>query len=225
MKKAPYLPTDDAGKEQWLNNLSAKFPTYSALLGFVAADVTAMNNYAAYFVWLMKMTNIFTTEKENFTNYKNLIRNGAIGSAVGMPPALPPLPATPAAVPAGIFPIIANMISRMKSNPNYTDAIGQDLGIIGAEQIIDTATMKPVLKLVFKGGQVEVQWTKGNADAVRIEVDRDGKGFQFLGIDTVPHFTDTALVTGPSTWKYRAMYMITDELVGQWSDVISIAVG
>ena len=30
--------------------------------------------------------------------------------------------------------------------------------------------------------------------------------------------------TGPATWKYRAMYIESDELVGQWSGVASIAV-
>jgi len=86
-------------------------------------------------------------------------------------------------------------------------------------------TMKPFLKLVNKEGKVEVQWKRGDADALRIEVDRDGKGFQFLGIDTVPHYTDTTPITAPATWKYRAMYLIDDEHVGQWSDVISIVVG
>jgi hypothetical protein len=30
---------------------------------------------------------------------------------------------------------------------------------------------------------------------------------------------------GPGIWKYRAIYLINDEKVGQWSDVASIAVG
>jgi len=45
-----------------------------------------------------------------------------------------------------------------------------------------------------------------------------------LAIDTVPHYTDTQAITAPATWKYRAMYIIADEPVGQWSDVASIAV-
>jgi hypothetical protein len=47
----------------------------------------------------------------------------------------------------------------------------------------------------------------------------------FLGIDTNPHYTDTTPITAPATWKYRAMYLLNDELIRQWSDVISINVG
>jgi|GEM_PF-4380811 len=73
------------------------------------------------------------------------------------------------------------------------------------------------------GGQVEVQWLKGDADAIRIESDK-GTGWQFLAVNSVPHYTDTTAITAPATWKYRAMYLVSDELVGQWSDVASIAV-
>jgi len=40
-------------------------------------------------------------------------------------------------------------------------------------------------------------------------------GWQFLDIDSVPHYTDTTPITAPATWKYRAMYIVADELVGQ----------
>ena len=70
---------------------------------------------------------------------------------------------------------------------------------------------------------MEVQWTKGDADSIRIESDK-GTGWQFLAIDSVPHYTDTTPITIAATWKYRAMYIVADELVGQWSDVASIGV-
>jgi hypothetical protein len=73
-------------------------------------------------------------------------------------------------------------------------------------------------------GQVEIQWVKGDSDGVRIEVDRGTSTWTFLAVDTVPHYTDTAPITAAANWKYRAMYIIADEPVGQWSDVASIAV-
>jgi len=53
-----------------------------------------------------------------------------------------------------------------------------------------------------------------------------GTGFVFLGIDTVPDYTDTqTLPAGQSAlWKYKAIYRLNDERVGQWSDVVSVAV-
>ena len=225
MKKTPYLPSSDKDKVIWLNNFAGKFAALAAQFGFTAADVTAVNNDAAMFAWLIALIETFTTAKEERVHYKNLIRSGAIGSAVGTVPVAPVVPAAPAAAPAGIFPRLAKMVQQIKGKSNYTEAIGKDLGIIGAEQTLDTAGMKPVLTLVLKGGQVEIQWAKGNADGVRIDADRDGKGFLFLAVDTVPHYTDTAAITGAAVWKYRAMYLLSDEPVGQWSDVVSINVG
>ncbi|MEK6615041.1 MAG: hypothetical protein AABZ32_02855, partial [Bacteroidota bacterium] len=202
-----------------------KFAAVAAQFGFTAAEITAVTNYAAMFGYLINAVETLTTAKEKFVSYKNLIRSGGIGSSVGAFPVVPILPAAPTAVPAGIFLIIAQIVQRIKNNSaNYTEAIGHDLGIIGAEQTIDTSTMKPVLSLVFKGMLVDVQWIKGHAGAVRIEKD-SGAGFQFLAIDSVPDYTDTTPITAAATWKYRAMYIINDELVGQWSDVVSITVG
>lgn len=226
MSKTAYLPKSDKDKVTWLNNFASKFSTIAIPFGFTAADVTTVNNYAAMFSYLINSVESLTTSKAKYVTHKNLIRNGAIGSSVGVPPAVPTLPAMPTAVPAGIFPMIAQIVQRIKNNTSlYTEAIGKDLGIVGADQIIDPTTMKPLLTLVQKGGQVEVQWVKGHADSIRIEVDRDGKGFQFLTIDTVPNYTDTTPMAAAGTWKYKAMYEIADELVGQWSDVVSTAVG
>jgi len=62
---------------------------------------------------------------------------------------------------------------------------------------------------------------------VEIWADRgDGKGFAFLAVDTVPDYVDTAaLPATAATWKYKAIYRLNDEQVGQWSAVASIAVG
>lgn len=225
MKKSFYLPSTDVEKKAWLINFSTKLPNYTTLFGLVAADVTAVANYSSMFSYLMDNIDKINTAKESFVQYKNLIRNGVIGSAVGAFPTLPTLPAAPTAVPAGIFPLIAKLVQTIKNNQKYTDAIGQDLGIIGSDQPIDPTTMKPILNLVSSAAGIDVQWTKGAANALRIEVDRTGAGFQFLAIDSIPNYMDTVAPTAPATWKYRAVYLIHDEIVGQWSDVVSINVG
>ena len=86
--------------------------------------------------------------------------------------------------------------------------------------------MKPILTLSHKSGQLQVRWVKGNeADAIRIDVDRgDGKGFQFLTIDNHPNYTDLAAMTHRGTWKYRAVYVKSDKLIGKWSDEVCITI-
>jgi len=222
MRKKSYLPSTDHDKVVWLNNFATKFTVLSPSLGFVAADITSVNNDAAMFAYLITLVETFTTEKEERVNYKNLIRSGPIGT-VGVFPTMPAISAAPVSVPAGVFLRIANIVQRIKAHTNYTEAIGRDLGIIGAEQTLDIAAMKPVLKLQTSGWHIEVQWVKDHADAIRIEVNR-GAGWQFLAIDTMPNYTDSSITENHITLQYRAMYIIHDELVGQWSDVASITI-
>jgi hypothetical protein len=225
MAKTNYLPRADKDRAVWLNNFAGKFSTNAIALGFVAADVTSVTNDDTMFTYLINLVETFTTAKEQRVDYKNLIKDGPLGQVAGAFPVAPSVPAAPTAVAAGIFPRIAQLVQRIKNSPTYTDAIGKDLGIIGAEQLTDFTVMKPALKLVYRGGQVEVQWTKGDANAIHIEADRGTGTWQFLAIDTVPNYTDTTPITAAANWKYRAMYLVNDALVGQWSDVATITVG
>ncbi|GHN00325.1 hypothetical protein WSM22_18140 [Cytophagales bacterium WSM2-2] len=224
MAKSHYMPKSDKEKVVWLNNFSSKYAAVAIFLGFTPQDVTLVQNDALVFSYLVALVEIFTTSKERMIDYKNLMRNGPIGTMSGPAPIAPVLPGAPGALVAGIIPRIAQMVQRIKNSPNYTEAIGKDLGIIGAEIAENSLIMKPVLKLVIKGGEVEIQWVKGDADAVRIEADY-GDGMKFLAIDTVPHYQDTTPITGPAIRKYRATYMVNDEIVGLYSDIASITVG
>ena len=58
-------------------------------------------------------------------------------------------------------------------------------------------------------------------------MDRGTGTFAFLAIDTVPDYLDTTPLPAPgagAVWKYKAIYRLKDEQVGQWSDVISVSV-
>lgn len=144
--------------------------------------------------------------------------------AMGPLPAAPTLGTAPALVAPGIFPRVSSLCARIKKHPGYTDAIGQDLDIIGAEQSFDPNTLKPAIKLELRAGRPWVLWTKGHATALEIWVDRGTGTFAQLAMDTEPDYADTAALPAPgqsALWKYKAIYRIGDEQVGQWSDVVS----
>ncbi|MBI4945273.1 MAG: hypothetical protein HY840_02595 [Bacteroidetes bacterium] len=226
MSKQRYEPIRDDDKVIWLNTFAQGLPQYSALLGIAAAEITSAQNDAAYFKYMMGAVDGYNSVKEGWVQYKNQLRSAPIGSAAGTSPQAPNIGIAPTLVAPGIMPRIHNLIARIKKNPNYTPAIGSALGIIGEEDTTDINTIKPVLKLVLKGGQVEVQWTKNIADGIKIEVDRsDNQGWRFLAVDTEPHYTDTLVPAAAANWKYRAMYLQHDSPVGLMSDVVSISVG
>jgi hypothetical protein len=227
MSKSYYLPSDDAGKAAWLNNLSGKLPAYQAALGLTAADVASVTADAAFFNYALGAQQEVAAYAQQWTAYKNSARNGS-GPALGLAPVPPSLGIAPTEVAPGIIGRATALAARIKVAPGYTDSIGQALQLIGADNPVDPTTLKPVLDVELDAGEVEISWLKQGMDGLEIQVDRgDGKGFVFLAIDTIPNYTDTAPMpaAGQSAlWKYKAIYLQADQRVGQWSDVVSIPV-
>ena len=208
MAKTYYLPSDDAGRLSWLNNFSAKLPSYSTALGLAAGDVSSVTADAAFFSYALNAQQQIAAYAQQWTTYKNAARDGGA----------PSLTTAPAAPALGVAPAVVA--------PGYTDSIGQALGVIGPDQTVDVTTLKPALTAALDAGQVDIGWTKQGMDGIEIQVDR-GAGFVFLAIDTIPNYTDTQPMpaAGQSAlWKYKAIYIQADQRVGQWSDVVSIPV-
>ena len=227
MAKLYFMPATDAGKAGLLLNIANKLPGLKTTLNLTDADVTGVQADAAYFNWVLNNQVEVVTYGQEWTAYKNAARNGT-GPTLGPEPVAPVIAPAPTAVAPGVIPRALALIARIKTSPGYTEAIGKSLGIIGADSTIDTTTLKPILTADLQAGQVVVGWTKQGMDGVEIHVDRgDSKGFVFLAIDTVPDYNDTAPLpaTGQAAlWKYMAIYRQGDDRVGQWSDVVSIAV-
>jgi hypothetical protein len=224
MAKSYFLPADEPGKLKWLNNFAAKLPTYAATVGVTPAEVTQTTADDAYFAFVVGAQNQHSKTTRDWTAYKNALRSG---TTIGAMPTTPALGVPPTAVPAGIFSRVSALAARIKKHPAYTEAIGQDLGIIGAEQSVDPTTVKPILELTLQAGHPNVGWTKSGMDSLEIWVDRGTGVFAFLTIDTVPDYLDTTVLPAAgasAVWKYKAIYRFNDEQVGQWSDVATIGV-
>ena len=225
MAKNYYLPKDDSGKAELLEHLANRLPAYAETLEISALDIAGLQADAEAFRDAIACTNAIQANARHWTAFKNFQRDG--GVSVNPRPHVPDLPAPAQDVAPGIVPRLTALVSRLKTARNYNEAIGRDLQIIGAEQTVDTGDWKPALDLGIKAGHPVIKWPKGDAEAIEIWADRgDDKGFILATTTTAPGFTDTA--AKPSTgavWKYKAIYRLRDAQVGQWSDVVSIAVG
>lgn len=117
---------------------------------------------------------------------------------------------------------------QMKANPNYTIAIGQDLGIEGDDSLINKDTMKPILKLFLMPNQhVRISFQKSISDGVKIYTRRAGETeWTLLAFDSESPYIDTRenLAAGAEMREYKAVYVIGDVEVGLESDVATIAV-
>lgn len=121
------------------------------------------------------------------------------------------------------------MAARIKTNPAYTEAIGQRLGIIGPESSFDPTTAKPTLKLRPVGQDVEVSFDKPRPIAALLLKSRRGAetAFTFLAVDTESPYTDSRpnLVPGQAELReYQGMYYDDDHETGLPSDIVRISI-
>jgi hypothetical protein len=118
-------------------------------------------------------------------------------------------------------------VQVLKHLPAYTPAIGELLGIEGAEFEIDLSIAKPDIAGTPKpGGNVVVTFVKSTAHGVNIYSKRENDAdFVFLARDTTSPYIDTrpCLVPGkPEKRFYKAIYVFNDAEVGLFSDIVDI---
>lgn len=228
MAKKSFLPKDDEGKLLWLNNFAAKLSGYATKYGITAAEITDMEESEEYFNYWFIHRNQEQEFTSKLTAYKNELRDGV--KAGGTPSVMPVPPApgvAPTAVAPGIFPRATSIGNRIKAHASYTLADGNDLGLEGAEDTIDTVNIKPVLEVILNAGVPRIKWKKQGTDGIEIQVMRNGTPYIFLAIDTVPDYDDTFPLPAAgqsAVWKYKAIYRLADERIGQWSDEVSVTV-
>ena len=222
-----YLPTSDAGKAQLLEHLAAALPRYTERLGVTAQELATLTADAASFRYILHTLGDLQTYAQGWTRYKNLQRDG--GPGAGDWPIPPVLDPAPAFVSPGLIGRLSALVARLKTHPQYTPAIGQELWIVGAAQPLDPSAWKPQLNIQRQTGHPLIVWTKGQASALEIWVDRnDGQGFVLMNVQSTPDTLDNAPLPAPGSsaiWRYKAIYRYHDEPVGQWSDVVSTTVG
>ena len=229
MKKQPYLPGDENGQLAWLNNFVTKFSaSYYNVLGFVLADATAATNDLAFMTFVINFKNQMKTKTSDWVAYSSLAAYGQAGlPALGAVPGVPSAGSPPTMVPLNVYGRMATIVRRLKEHPAYTPAIGQDLGVIGADDLINPNLMKPVLTLELQAGHPSVKWVKSAMQGVDLYVDRGAGTFVFLARDTVPDYLDTFALPAAgasAVWKYKAIYVLSDTPCGQWSDVGCLSV-
>jgi hypothetical protein len=243
MAKSFYLPSNDNNKRAWLNNFSTQLSSLGAGLGVTATEITEVQKDVLAVNYVLENLEIFKTESQERTRYKDLLFEGEIGSPLGDLPGLPTLPVAPSSVPAGVFKRISKLVQRIKNHANYNEALGKNLGIIGAEKVIDYDNLKVNVSLKYSNSDgVALDFVKGKMDGVVIysgtivqetapegvtpgtELEPPVMIWTELSRATISPFIDTRLNAGnlPETRNYKMRYMKKDQPVGKDSDTITV---
>lgn len=238
MSKKAFLPRTAADQRTFLNRLDDNLPGVLATkYSIITAELTRLHEFRLWFNWSFDALDAIRQKAESFTGFRDDLAHGKSvpqGPLTPPPPLLLPAQPTTGTPPVAIVPLadgfgfVGSLGSRIKNHADYATADGDLLGLEGAEIAEpDPSTTKPLLKAILaSGGLVEIQWKKSGFTGIRLEVDRGNGQFAFLDIDTKPHYTDPARPAAGATvlWKYRAIYLKGDQVFGQWSDVVSLAV-
>lgn len=115
---------------------------------------------------------------------------------------------------------------RIKDSTAYTPAVGEAYDIIAEEIVFVPATYKTTLKARVVGGVIEISWTKGQANSVRIYTRLAGQTtWTYLDRDEKSPYKDTrplAVAGHAETREYMARGVLDDAEIGLDSDIISV---
>lgn len=209
-----------------LNNFNAKLPLYMVQLGITQATVDAVSADAEYFSFIVTGADKAKDYSKAWTTQKSTSRRGTGDAPIAGFPVPVDVSTPPAAVLPGVEKRFRQLVKQIKSNPNYTDAIGEDLGIVATQPVpVFTA---PELKVSMKGGNPTIGYKRGNSEGVRIYSKRAGEdSFTFLDVSTRSPYVDARPNVVPNTAEtrqYYAYFLVNDAQVGSQSAIVSISV-
>ncbi|MBS4027739.1 MAG: hypothetical protein KGZ58_03785 [Ignavibacteriales bacterium] len=200
MANRNFLPRTDAQLNFWLNNFAAKIGNFAADVGITPEQVTQ-----------------FETDKTNLAMRLNDVqtKKTAYQSSV----------TEKDAVKEAIVKRIRDAAVMIKRHTNYTDTMGEDLGIVPPEipgVPGGTENAMPEFQAVELPDRIRLDWLKDIFDGVIVQCKRGNETtFTTLGTDMTSPYEDTRAnlsIGVPEIRYYRMRYILKDEEVGQWSD-------
>lgn len=205
MSKTDYVPKKIAVIDTWEENLTAKLPGYTALFSLPPAMVTELMNL------INEHRTAYSEQVSAEATYRSKVdeaeskREAAIGGNGG----------------------IRKVMKMIKANPNYTTAIGYDLGIEVNNSEESDDNRHATIKLKIVPGMVMVKSKLKGADAFNVYSRvADSGEFVFIGSSVIPWFADERpkLNGAPEKREYYTTIVIKNKEVGIRSDTATIVV-
>ena len=228
MAKDDWLPHREDEFLPWFNNFNTKIPGYATTLDLNPGDVTTVADDTAMVEFAVNGVAIYKAEQREWVDFKNLELYGSPGLPTPGVPTVPVL-TPPTVVPPGIIRRTRDLVLRIKAHPNYTEVIGEDLGIIGAEQAGADLVKPDGAAEALPKHEVRITFVKRAHDGVDVEGQRAAEtAWTYLAFDGYSPYLDNRppLVPGqPEERRYRLRYRDNDLPVGEYSDIFVVTTG
>jgi hypothetical protein len=223
MAKNYYLPRDDSGKAQLLEHLARRLPAYAETLEVSAADIASLQADAEAFRHAIASTDSIQANARQWTAYKNLQRDGGVRR--NPRPQLPHLPVPARDVAPGIVPRLIALAPASR-RPTSTTRRSATTSRSSAPSSASPRRLEARPGHPQRGRPTGHQVAQGRRRRHR----NLGRSRRRPGLPSRHHHQRHRLhrhhtpATG-AVWKYKAIYRLRDAQVGQWSGVVSVAVG
>lgn len=227
MTKTDFVKSSDALFCEQLGKMASNIDTYKTILGITDEEVDEIKLDYKGFTFVLNTLKDVPEFGKSWTSYKDNLRKSKTEVASVFPVFTLPENPAPAPLANGLEMRFRELAKKMKAHAGYTDAIGQQLGIV-ADSVAppNTEEAKAIIKqLKVTGGKVLLKWTKGPFDGINIYRKRGNGAFEFVGFDMSPDWTDnTPLPATFENWTYRIIYVRKDVEVGHFSNEVSVGV-
>lgn len=199
-----YIPKKDADIAIWAGNLIAKIDTTGTQAGLSADQIADWKKSAQTLIDNIGEVEAKKREQDKAVTTKEHAKSVELIA-------------------------LRTAIAHLKTLPNYTNAMGGDLGVIGSSYTIDNAGIKPQAKVRVENSVVRVQFRKMRQPGVNIYCRIQGAGtFERLTYDHTSPFLDTrpAAVAGQAeTREYKVVCSDGKQEIGRDSDIVSVLFG
>jgi hypothetical protein len=151
------------------------------------------------------------------------------GASTAIPVFTPPALGTVSVTDPGALTRVLDFINdRIKAADGYTDAIGQDLQIIGPSESHSALPEAPDASAEVRGGEVLIKFKKSGHMGVWIEGQVGAEtDWAYLAIDTSSPYNDSRplkVASQPEKRRYRLCFWDGDP-TRVWCDMIEVAFG
>ncbi len=200
-----YFPPAQPEQVIWLDNWITQFPIHGPAMGFSAGEITnsvAEATWAKYCIervgpgaktWGQSITAAIKTNLFTLST----------GSPVPFTAFTLPTP-IPTQVQSGALTRLFDLVGVAKTRATCTPSIREALRIVGDETPDNPDAVPKLGKIVVRGGEVIIPFTKNGHLGVYIECSIDGGAWAFVAIDTTNPYNDARpLAPGKTAEKRR----------------------
>lgn len=221
MAKKFWWPTSLADQLVLVQNFQNKIDGYAVPLGLTPAQVSAAQDLCDGFVTAFTFHESAKTTMQSVTQWRDEV---FYGTPTGDPAGAPPVFAVAGApaISRGVVTQLFELRDLIVAAPGYTEAIGEDLGIVGAEKadVIPELVAPDLKPSVASGYTVNLKGSMQGMTGMRVEYRRAGGDFTPVAFLTnLPgSFQIAPAAPGqPESGEIRAVFIRKNAEFGNWS--------